>query len=412
MLSRLLAIVLLATAPPLCEGSIVGYIQRFVCLIFGTDLGCVCSESTLRNAIDAIDSSSATQEITICQNTEISLESELRLARKKFSMVCAPVSLFFGIFQTSSTCTLQASSGSNSRILSADEASELTFRNLIFQNGVAEDSWGGCFRLLGTVARFFDCKFANCNAAVGQAGGVLYAGSQAVLEFNRCEFLQSSSERGGGCIHLRQASAEFDECRFEECETSAVTAGNFADGGAIEARIGSSVTLRSNCVFRSNTASHDGGAVHTGVDTSFIAEDVLFEKNIAFEEGGALHLAQYQDPAIAPASLNNVSFVDNQAELGGAMTLQYLAPTSQTSFSFFLIQLFGCRFDGNSAAVEGFDVYFSPDTVLLNGFFELDCNFDTVFCDGFAGISVPSSLASRVSSDCEAVAITSSINCS
>ena len=78
---------------------------------------------------------------------------------------------------------------------------------------------------------------------------------------------ESRDCRGGGAILCDGASPSIKECIFENNFARSSPWGNLADGGAIDLLNGSTAIISHN-IFRNNEATHTGGAIHVGWESS------------------------------------------------------------------------------------------------------------------------------------------------
>jgi len=179
----------------------------------------------------------------------------------------------------------------------------LVFDGLTLEAGAADTvgrHTGACVNFFsGYSARFVNCTLRNNRA--GSAGATNGQGAAVVLQntgapvFESCTFQSNQSNGEGGAVWINGATngATFQGCIFDA---------NEARLGAAIYNYGSPVTL-TNCVFTSNSAALQGGAVLRLQGGSVTATGCMFSTNTAgvvsafvsaapsdFAEGGALSL--------------------------------------------------------------------------------------------------------------------------
>lgn len=144
-------------------------------------------------------------------------------------------------------------------------------------------------------------------------GGVLYVNgsTKGTLKFIDCMFenLSTSNTVGGSVFDFNAGTTEFkaslESCTFNNCSAAA------ANGGAVIVESGSNSTLNfEDCIFTSNSAKNNGGAIH-------MAKSVR-------------------------VNISGCTFTSNTAKYGGAIS---------NEISTLIVD--GCTFTGNSVGMQG-----------------------------------------------------------
>jgi len=217
---------------------------------------------------------------------------------------------------------------------------------------------GGGIRCTGSSLILRDCAFvAN---ATEQAGGAIYVDGPSSADISNCTFTNNSGFTGGAIGAY--GTATIGLCSFEA--NSAVRY-----GGAIHVQSGNRMVRIFGCAFVRNTASEYGGGVYldrsslpevvqcTFLDNSSMfggalynfggtarIESCLFETNHAVRDGGAV--CNKHD--CAPAFANCIFRGNDAGRYGGGMTV--LADQSQVAVAH-------CTFAGNRAKNPGGALY-------------------------------------------------------
>lgn len=206
----------------------------------------------------------------------------------------------------------------------AGSPASITLRNLVIQNGDANDSAG-----LGvtpeTSVTIENCWFLD-NSALNSAGGAI--GNYGTIDINHCRFEGNRAENGGAIDHY-----PLDEGTMT-IRDSIFTA-NFALSGSGALSSKGPCTVE-DCLFLGNIAQ-EGGAIGGGDDLT--VRDCVFDSNIASGQGGG---------AVKNTSDDNPTFISctfiNNSALNGGAFLNFFSssPTIRE-----------CVFEANSATALG-----------------------------------------------------------
>jgi len=209
-----------------------------------------------------------------------------------------------------------------------------TIKDCIFIHNHAEGKGGALSLNMGADSRLENCRFESNTAKLGGAAAVNDVFSLDLV-FSHCEFINSSSDNGGGAVFIYFAYPTFEACTFE----SNSTGGN---GGAILGSIAS--FWASDCRFIANSASGSGGCA--SVFESYIrVSNSLIAGNTA-SEGGAIHWhhpscakngAESAEP-IAPYLLNCTLVGNMASDSGSAVMSQFLECGDPTFERFFTLE--------------------------------------------------------------------------
>jgi uncharacterized repeat protein (TIGR01451 family) len=172
----------------------------------------------------------------------------------------------------------------------------LTLRNLTIRNGHASD-YGGAVRLVFQDSVFtltiVNVTFANnvCDAAGNDVGGGAVYAQGGIVNITNSAF---TGNRGGngGAIGQIQARFTIIETIFNGNATNP-RFGAGGNGGAIniDGSNNGALTIRRS-VFTGNTATNQGGAIHTvmyGGSSAMTVEDTTFANNVGSTNGGAIN---------------------------------------------------------------------------------------------------------------------------
>ena len=171
------------------------------------------------------------------------------------------------------------------------------FENCSFveNRNVAGDNGGGVLVTSTSRVSLKDCSFSGNEAG---NGGALYMTVTSSASLSNCDFANNRAGDGGALYLMSGASVSMSNCTFTSNE------GGF--GGAVTLDQDSqSYFAFTNCVFASNTATNNGGAVScrrgnfpngsdpdskTGTKKGMYGEfySCTFTNNVAYEAGGAL----------------------------------------------------------------------------------------------------------------------------
>ena len=141
-----------------------------------------------------------------------------------------------------------------------------------------------------------------------EPGGAV-SGESANIFVHGNNFINNTSGASGGAIHFFLSSVEISDCLFKN---------NLAtiEGGAISASMTDSLVVY-NCSFRDNFANMSGGAISS--ESVMEISNCLFENNSAGYSGGAIFVTNELDGLYHKTSVTNSSFASNKAVDGGAV---------------------------------------------------------------------------------------------
>lgn len=226
------------------------------------------------------------------------------------------------------------------------KGAESHIENLKFINGYSIDE-GGALRIFAKSIEITNCVFEN-NYAVNASGALhtSYTPRQAEnIVVKNCQFTNNSAGNAGGALGVFGYNFLIENCTFQSnhvnyntnCYGGAVQVGmdtdesygviknskfvdNYAKsekgishGGAGCVRNGTSYI---NCFFQNNVADHGGALTY---HASGSLENCEFYSNNATLYGGAVSISL--EHSTMDLFVNNCSFNDNTAPLGGAMRL-------------------------------------------------------------------------------------------
>lgn len=137
------------------------------------------------------------------------------------------------------------------------------------------DFTGGAVTISSSTAAFTDSTFY---ASGGEYGGVIYATSGASLEVSSCVFSSNRADYDGGALYVQSLGAmTIRHTVFQH---------NFASsGGAFFST--DTVTTMLNITFEHNAAIEAGGAIVMQSKSSVVVVDSVFSNNLGFL-GGAI----------------------------------------------------------------------------------------------------------------------------
>ncbi len=175
-------------------------------------------------------------------------------------------------------------------------------------------------------------KFEN-NESPGEYGGAIYSeGCESIIEGYTFKTNHADAANGKGGAFGINGQVTVTDCVFDSN-----TAG--ADGGALKVRGSGSLTAE-NCKFIGNTAAN-GGAIHSsgGAVTLTGGADALFQNNRSIgggHHGGALNIE-------GTFSANGYTFDGNHSDATGGAAIIWLGTADFTN----------CTFKNNTAATDG-----------------------------------------------------------
>ncbi len=204
------------------------------------------------------------------------------------------------------------------------------FADLVITRGFAEEEFGGGIRAVADVTILRSVVTKN-RTGDADGGGIGFPDVEGSLTVSRSVVSRNvSRDDGGGVSFDTEGPGEFrvDRSRFSgnrsqdwgggfiTAKTANITKSTFADnvsvsgnggGGAIELPDGSQVF---DSTFSGNEADGGGGGLSVTDGSDVILENVTIADNTAAQGGGLL---------AGEASLNAVSIVRNDADLGGGL---------------------------------------------------------------------------------------------
>ena len=219
---------------------------------------------------------------------------------------------------------------------------ELTIENTSFTNNETNGQ-GGAIGSYGKELVAKDCQFYS-NSAVGN-GGAIYNGNYSVLTAKSSKgatFESNTSEDKGGAICI--GTGELNLTGYTFTNNSAV------HGGAIRFNTEEIKATIANSVFKSNTASAEGGAInsYSTYEDGWKVTGSTFEGNTAAVHGGAIYTRN------AKASVENSTFNSNETEGQGGAIISYGKA----------LDIINSGFKGNSSGGNGGAIYSGEKGIL------------------------------------------------
>ncbi|WP_298523677.1 hypothetical protein [uncultured Methanobrevibacter sp.] len=248
---------------------------------------------------------------------------------------------------TSSSQAVLNGKGTSQIMILRNTTSGTVLSNLKFINGYATGLGGGVY-IQSKNVKVSNCVFENNHAL---NGGGLYSSYNAYsaenLLIENCKFYKNSADRSAGAAGVFGNNTKIKNCIFDS---------NYADsdgivnyGGAIQIGLDDPVsvgyvyncqflnnyvnpeheiahggagcvrtgTVYQNCVFINNSAGQGGALTYHASGT---IKNCTFINNTAVYYGGALSTG-FADNIIMDLKIDNCSFADNSAPLGGAAQL-------------------------------------------------------------------------------------------
>ena len=224
-------------------------------------------------------------------------------------------------------CTFENNTSLTSGVIYLDELGQGEILNSVFRNNHATFYGGPLVLDTCYSALVKNCLFENNS---GISGGAIYIGVFSTLyrsnvDIIDCNFTNNSASKDGGAIHSRWGIVNVSNCNFHN-NTSP------EKGGAISAARGTIKITNSN--FANNT-SPNGGALYVETDDSTIVKSI-FNNNSASVYGGAIYSARVY------VKISESKFYNNSANCGGALFLE-----SKKNY------VLNSIFDGNRASKYG-----------------------------------------------------------
>ena len=201
----------------------------------------------------------------------------------------------------------------------------------------------------------------------------------STVSFFGCQFDDNVAFRNTGAVFLSGSNGLFQDCTFSNNSVC----GLFGKGGAIAAAFGSLLNIRQSS-FKWNKATYLGGAIYYQKKVSFTRNlrtnsegkqfnvkisQCLFESNYAATEGGAV--SQIGDKLF----VNTTTFQKNSAGRGGAILIDMQSD----------VDIFGCNFNWNKATVyAGAILHFGGKLAVTSTKFEYNNVVDFIYTKGGA----------------------------
>lgn len=228
-------------------------------------------------------------------------------------------------------CSFENNTSATSGVIYLDELGQGEILNSVFTNNHATFYGGPLVLDTCYSALVKNCLFEDNS---GVSGGAIYIGVFSTLYRSNvnivdCNFTNNTASKDGGAIHSRWGVVEVSGCNFYN-NTSP------DKGGAISAARGTIKISNSN--FANNT-SPNGGALYLETSDSTVVKSA-FDSNSASVYGGAVYSAR------DCIKISESSFHDNSANCGGALFLE-----SKKNY------VLNSIFDGNRASRYGGAVF-------------------------------------------------------
>ncbi|MEO1278886.1 MAG: right-handed parallel beta-helix repeat-containing protein, partial [Planctomycetota bacterium] len=205
----------------------------------------------------------------------------------------------------------------------------------------------------GTGHQLADCSFRNNGQGVSIVS-TARGDSLETVRFERCTFSGNGVDgspfsRGGGLAIFTRADAEIVDCVFRSNEAG-------GDGGAIWG--GASPLIVTRCEFDSNRSGSAGGAIHDAAEGMTI-DGCAFVANSAMRSGGAVHSVS---GSLRELLVTRSRFECNESPIGGAMLVRQRLPRIEQS-----------EFVSNASTIDGGAIRFlscNPVTLDSNRFLD------------------------------------------
>ncbi len=222
--------------------------------------------------------------------------------------------------------------------------SQVEIRNITLTRGRAFASNGGAVNLGAGVNLLIADSVVRESFAQG-SGGAIHVEAGAGLRIERSQLIDNTANNGG-------AIASNGAMTIVDSAFSGNTALAGGEGGAIQIWFARLDIERTS--FAGNRADQGGAILFRGVGSDFSRLiDVTFSGNEATSDGGAIKL---YDRAIVGGA--QVQFLDNRADLGGAVSLPGIATGAATPRTIGgRLLLTDCRFEGNVSNSVGGGAY-------------------------------------------------------
>jgi len=183
----------------------------------------------------------------------------------------------------------------------------VSIRNTSFISGVDQVApapvGGACLNISASGVTVEDSVFSGCVSSSG-SGGAIRARSGTLLTIRSSTLTQNNSLGSGGAIKADVGAAVTLDGVTIADNTAGISGGGISVDGTL---------IGSGGLFTRNSAGSNGGAISIGLAVASASIDgTRFEENTAILQGGAIS-------AQGPSNLNRVRFEDNEAEEGGAI---------------------------------------------------------------------------------------------
>ncbi|MCA9295957.1 MAG: hypothetical protein KC983_05555, partial [Phycisphaerales bacterium] len=173
----------------------------------------------------------------------------------------------------SSTTISAAGSTDPAVTFAVDETNLSVLEGFSIAGGNVEFNGGGIV-IAGTSPIIRACVVEGNNA--DSAGGGAHISLAAEPRFERCTFVNNTSDRGGG-VFAENATPTFINCRFQS---------NVANRGGGIANVGGSNSIITQCLMFDNIAVSFGGAMFNGGGSDPVISNSTIVRNTAFQGGG------------------------------------------------------------------------------------------------------------------------------
>ena len=217
-------------------------------------------------------------------------------------------------------------------------------------------------------------------------GGAIY--NDETLVFVSGTISNSVAHTYGGAISSSSAAeAQIFVGSDKSDAQKAYFIGNTADtGGALYSNTSSAIVVYGNTEFENNSSKGSGGAIYTA--GGLTVRGATFKANSCTYSGGAIYFhfnkAEYERREL---ELTNCVFLENEANLGGAIVLSANNTVAETNLGTFAIAT-GCEFTSNKAKATTSGAQGNAGAIYVTRKSELtleNCIFTTNVADNNAG---------------------------
>ena len=200
--------------------------------------------------------------------------------------------------------------------------------NTFHSNSAMND--GGVIHTYGSIANVLGCSFQSNNAVKDGGAVSAYQGSLSISEDTN--FSYNAAHKDGGAIHAFELHITIEGCSYIDNRAgnrggvwfiyqsnvtivqSIVSHSEATDGGVIYANQGNITMQNTSCIA---SIADKGGALHTDQSTVSIYHSTIRSSTARKVDGGAWLMEDGQ------ALLQDVSFINNSANRGGALSSSY-----------------------------------------------------------------------------------------